>query len=756
MTQIQDDHRFLDSQLYVQRTIRPFRGDGQVSQAPGVAPIHSEELTRPHVRGRAVIIGNPGVGKSTLIGHMALQLSSDIELGLTPIVLLCKKIGAPSGEDVSIVEHVVRRLSADHSLTLNVNQIRDLLLLGKACLIFDGIDEVLDHTRRRTLIRRIEAFAEEFPAVSVLATSRKVGYEQARFSDDFQTYSLAEFDYRQFLEYVRRWFALTRRDDVERNAFIAESESVADIRSNPLMLSLLCGLYQARGYIPRNRRLVYRECADLLFTRWDASRQIEQPTDHRQHGNYLMHEIALFFFENQTAQAGVEESQLTGLIARFFENTAGLDRDESTRRARLFLEFCSGRAWLLSRLGTDARGRRLYSFTHRTFMEYYAAEAFVRRSDGIEHLVDRIEKVFRSNPSSVVPEVMVQAFDERVERGAEKVLRLLVARGTRGRTGVVADNYLTLCLRTVNVCAMSRAIIDLLPQMCLDFWREAGPVKTTNRSSAALFELHRDARAKMLDGRDHAKSGRLEYEIDRRWARFELIGSADQFDAGWADEVRPLLYANEGGNSRFQEVPWMRYVATHGLSIDQAIVDLWLLRHVVSPGELIVDAPNVRRAEPSLLTEGFGGVLPGVALRVIVSIIDGEWRLIDDWHRGLLRYYWRRTKVHVSHVIADEVLKVLYSEHVGWSLDWGSPAIGFAEVVEEAKPIFLWLALLDFEVSGSLAGMSEAVISELIGISKFWQAVNRNVAIDPDCSSSFGSYGNWARAWVHGQRIING
>ena len=48
-------------------------------------------------------------------------------------------------------------------------------------------------------------------------------------------------------------------------AFISESASVADLRSNPLMLALLCILYRGAGSLPRNRTEVYEQCASMLY-----------------------------------------------------------------------------------------------------------------------------------------------------------------------------------------------------------------------------------------------------------------------------------------------------------------------------------------------------------------------------------------------------------------------------------------------------------------------------------------------------------
>src|SRR5207247_8420673 len=88
------------------------------------------------------------------------------------------------------------------------------------------------------------------------------------------------FNDRQVADYASRWFKLDAALDTEQrkwmtDGFMRESEIARDLRVNPLVLSLLCGLYSSVHYIPRNRPEIYEKCAELLFETWDRSRGIE-------------------------------------------------------------------------------------------------------------------------------------------------------------------------------------------------------------------------------------------------------------------------------------------------------------------------------------------------------------------------------------------------------------------------------------------------------------------------------------------------
>ena len=258
------------------------------------------------------------------------------------------------------------------------------------------------------------------------------------------------------------------------------------------MLSLLCMLYRARGYIPQNRLEVYRECADLLFRRWDSLRHIEQPFDHRRFGLHLMQELARFYYTSQAAQSGVEEGQLLRIISQFLQDVAGIEPSEADGRSRAFLDFCADRAWLLTIKGSNDRGVRLFGFTHRTFMEYFAAEAIVRRADGVEEIAQEVIRAFDRDPSSVITDVIVQSADVKTYRGAEEVLNELLRVGREQRK--LSDKYLALCLRILNCSPVSGKVTRRLIKSVIDFWNQELAIDGTSQSSLALFSLYRDPR----------------------------------------------------------------------------------------------------------------------------------------------------------------------------------------------------------------------------------------------------------------------
>ncbi|MYX58252.1 NACHT domain-containing protein [Streptomyces sp. SID8382] len=665
----QEGFRFERDTLYVSRNLRKHNATDGVSD---------EFLSVPRSRPRCVVIGNPGVGKSTMVQHIVHKLSSnDSEVGhdFAPLVIQCKEFASPDS-NTFILDSILRSLRDNLQLEVEKQVASDVLTLGRAFVVFDGIDEIIDIRRRQQFVRAVEAFACRYPLAPILVTARRIGYQKAPLArNEFSLYELDDFSNEQVDEYTAKWFHATGRGEDERIAFLRESESIPDVRVNPLMLSLLCALYRARGYIPRNRRAVYQACADLMFQRWDSMRQIEQPMDHRHYGTRLMQELALFFYRSQAAQGGVEERQLRRIITTFFTDTASVEPDEASRRAQDFLDFCADRAWLLTSQGTTDRGERLFGFTHRTFMEYFSAEAIVRRSRSLEDIVAEVAKAHEKDSSSVLADVIVQCADEKYDRGAEDIIVGLLDR-TRSLGKVQASKYISLSLRILNSAPVPRVITDAVFNGLFDYW-ERSEVETTEQSAAALFDLYRDPRSRLCallrEELTHSTSIHSVAVIER-WARFYLAGETVRFDPAWADEMRGISSS----------------VHESGVTVDDAT-----RAYLTSVG--IFDPTHLNSKSPPswlLCVKVFGGWAPGPLIVQLADILHEGFgqRNVVDWAEPETLRHWR---VAVPGRFA-EVVAAVFSMLPTAALDDGT---GVWDASDRVKPLALWLCCALYEIS---------------------------------------------------------
>lgn len=420
---------------------------------------------------RTVLLGDPGGGKSTAATYLAHGASKDATKPV-PFFVVLRDFAKDGTEDRSFIEHIASKCSAYYQVPPPDGVIENLLLSGRALVVFDGLDELIDPSRRRELTDKVELFSSRFPLAKILVTSRRVGYEQAQLNPTvFSSYVLSGFTDEDVEEYVRRWFTTVEDDetrDVEPaiRAFIEESAAVPDLTATPLMLSLMCILYRGQGFIPRNRPEVYERCALLLFDKWDSSRQIFVSLKAAEFIDPAMKHLAYWIMAEQSGEEAVPESALVEETSTFLQD-AFESEAESKRAAQQFIDFCRGRAWVLSEAGTTAEGEPLFKFTHRTFMEFFAAHELTRRADSPEDLGRMLLPRIASEQWDVVGQLAAQIANKNWVNGAERLFRRLLA-DRRRRTPENRDNILGFIWRCLGFIRVSPAFTREMVRNALD------------------------------------------------------------------------------------------------------------------------------------------------------------------------------------------------------------------------------------------------------------------------------------------------
>ena len=445
--------------------------------------IYSEQTSAPHSvpeslnvwqlaneLDRSVLLGDPGGGKTTAASVLMHHFASD-KGGRVPFLVTLWDYAAKDPPERSVVGYIEHTLATFYQCPPPPGLVDLLLLTGRAVVIFDGLDELIDTTRRRDVTTRVERFCAEYPLACVLVTSRLIGYDQAQLDDrQFTCYRLGKYGDEQIAQYVRKWFAQDKDahpDDSE--AFLTESASIPDLRSNPLLLSLMCILYRGKGSLPRSRAEVYEQCATLLFRNWDAHRRIHRDLRAGRFLEPALRHLAWLLFTRNEPQPAVTEHELITATAEFLHGRGFESEDDARDAAREFVEFCRGRLWVFSDAGTTATGEKLYSFTHRTFLEYFAAAHLAFASDTPELLARKLAPRIAHNDWEVVGELAVQVKDRTSKEGARRIYAELLGerrhRSAAGRSGVL--QFLARTLRSVDpppqtVRELARAVLGFL------------------------------------------------------------------------------------------------------------------------------------------------------------------------------------------------------------------------------------------------------------------------------------------------------
>lgn len=124
--------------------------------------------------------------------------------------------------------------------------------------------------------------------------------------------------------------------------------------------------------------------------------------------------------------SGVTESELVRQCTQYLRQRRYEDDLRAEEVAREFVQFCRGRAWVLAEAGTSAVGERLYTFTHRTFLEYYAAFHLARTSGEPEQLASELAPRLARSEWDVVGQLALQMANKQRDLGADRFLNALL------------------------------------------------------------------------------------------------------------------------------------------------------------------------------------------------------------------------------------------------------------------------------------------------------------------------------------------
>lgn len=365
----------------------------------GLAKITLERmpgLTAVENYSKLMVLGKPGVGKTTFLKYLALQCILNKFLNnKIPIFIILKNYAEAENQPNLLI--YINQLLQNYGVTNE--QALDFLKHGRAIILLDGLDEVKQEHSRRVL-KEIHDFSQQFNSNQFVITCRIAGREYS--FEQFTEVEVADFDIHQTTSFATKWFASA--DSVKGNKFLQklkENEPLQELATNPLLLTLLCLVFEESADFPSNRSQLYKEGLNLLLRKWDANQNVERFQVYKNlsvhHKQDLLSQIALKTFER--CEYFFRQKQIEQHISDYIRHLPGITNELETLQidSKAVLKSIESQHGLLVE-----RAQFIYSFSHLTFQEYFTARQIVGISDpqaldtALQKLVSRItEKRWR-------------------------------------------------------------------------------------------------------------------------------------------------------------------------------------------------------------------------------------------------------------------------------------------------------------------------------------------------------------------------
>lgn len=362
---------------------------------------------------QALIVGEAGSGKSSLLRFIALDILADQPVldavksrfaKAIPVWLpfaLWVRMTIEHGAPVPIEDAVAAFFSSQGETALAA-EMRRAVCSESIVLLVDGLDEASDATAARTLVAILTARASR-TGVPILATSRPHGARDlSELASSWDRCNLAALSDAQRHALASLWFGVLEsfeagatatpsqvrtRAKRRTDAFITALQlnaGIGRLSQTPLFLLAFLSLHRRGQTLPRNRFAASQEIVEQLMEHQPRRRDMSALATRSAAGEPRMRDrvIADFAFGLQAGElpgsipdAAAENDAVARAAALIRARQQNTDQESAEAAARAIFSFAEERAGLLV---NKAQGN--VGFLHLSLQEYLAARHVMQRA----------------------------------------------------------------------------------------------------------------------------------------------------------------------------------------------------------------------------------------------------------------------------------------------------------------------------------------------------------------------------------------
>lgn len=339
---------------------------------------------------RLVILGDPGSGKSTSLRYLAYKICSHRSdnnwlQSYVPIIIKAAdyaKYHSNTGRSLS--EYIIE-INKKYGLLFS-----ESLENNKLIILFDGLDEVNETSKRHVVVEKLNSFIAQYHSVKIVVSSRIVGYKETQLGCRFFHFEVEKFSDDQILLFINNWYSSiasysdNNLDYASQEAeklyhSIKQNSSVYKLACNPLLITIIALINYQGNKLPEKRVQLYDISTTTLLDNWVQLRNNQRNNVDKDTLIELLAIVAFHIHENYSSGLIPEKELRTILKEEYSKINPYLHTKELRQDINDIVSFLREDAGFLFEKGYDENSEALFGFVHLTFQEYYAAMEFVTK-----------------------------------------------------------------------------------------------------------------------------------------------------------------------------------------------------------------------------------------------------------------------------------------------------------------------------------------------------------------------------------------
>lgn len=320
-----------------------------------------------------MVLGGPGTGKSTFLRRIGLEAiygkHGEYLHRCIPVLIELKTLRYSELNLVNLISEEFRicKFPSPNEFTIQA------LEQGRLLILLDGLDEIPTNNLNIT-IDIIQDFVDLYSQNKFIVSCRTAAYKNnfRRFTD----VAIAEFDDSQIQQFICNWFSssLSKSQDCWEQLSRKENISAKELTHTPLLLTLVCLLFEKAHKFPTKRADLYEKALRVLLEEWAGEKGIHLDELYKGLGTrqkeMVLAEIAYrnfkddkLFFQRRHVAEQIEDILKDVLVDEPFLNGEDVLKAIELQHGVLV-----------------ERAESIYSFSHLTLQEYLTAQYICDRN----------------------------------------------------------------------------------------------------------------------------------------------------------------------------------------------------------------------------------------------------------------------------------------------------------------------------------------------------------------------------------------